>query len=161
MINPGGSPGTSFNKSATTRFNNNQINAARALMPFNKAAQDSLRNQTSSANPSGPPVGTQNNDPAQLLSGLEPPAQGPVGVPTGGPQLPVEQTQEFDPEVFRENMLDELVGTIRTQKFLNSPRVKDAVASVRLKNFFNHNNPERIPDNRNLITQVLSRLQIQ
>lgn len=151
MINPGGSPGTSFSKSATTRFNNSQINAARATMPFNKAAQQALRSQSSSAKPGGPPVG-------QVLNTIAPPVA-EVDLPTGGPQLP-EPVESFDPAVFQEEKINEVVGTIRTQQFLNSPRVKDAATSVRLKNYFNSTNQSRVPDPRNLLEQVISRLRL-
>jgi hypothetical protein len=81
-----------------------------------------------------------------------------VNLPTGGTGLPPDAAEGFDPAVFQEQKLNEVVGTIRTQEFLNSPRVKDAASSVRLKNFFNNTNTERKPDSRNLLDQVLSRI---
>jgi hypothetical protein len=82
----------------------------------------------------------------------------PAPLPTGGPQLPVEQTQNFDPSVFKDNILDEVLQTAKQQKFLNSPAVKDAVSSITLRNFFNFTNPNAIPDQRSMFRQVISRL---
>ena len=157
MINPGGSPGTAFSKSATTRFNNSQIKAQQASMPHNAAAQQALRKQYSGSTPGGPPVGPTAN-PNELVSSMVPQGGGEAEIPTGGPQMPLDEG--FDPAVFKENMLDELVGNVRTQQFINSPRVKDAVTSVRLKNFLNSTNPDRVPDSRNLLSQVLSRMKM-
>lgn len=157
MITPGGSPGTAFTKSATTRFNNNQIKAAQGTMPFNEVAQRSLRKQTSRSNPSGNPVSPTQN-PNELLSPGGPMGPEQVNLPTGGTGLPQEAAEGFDPAVFQEQMLDQVVGTIRAQEFINSPRVKDAASSVRLKNFFNNTNPSRKPDSRNLLQQVLGRI---
>lgn len=151
MINPGGSPGTSFSRSAMTRFNNNQIRAQQASMVGNPAAQASLRKQTSKSTPAGQPVG----------NAVLPQPQAPISVPTGGPQLPVEQTAEFDPAVFQESLLDQVVNEVRTQGFVNSPRVKDAVTTVTLKNFFNATNPQAMPDTRSLFKKILSRLNME
>lgn len=157
MITPGGSPGTAFTKSATTRFNNNQIKAAQGAMPFNGAAQASLRKQTSASNPSSAPVAPTQN-PNELLApgGAMGPPQ--VNLPTGGAGLPPEAGQDFDPAVFQEQKINEIIGTIRAEEFINSPRVKDAASSVRLKNFLNNTNPNRRPDSRNLFQQVLGRI---
>lgn len=152
MINPGGNSSVVHAKSAVTRMNNNLVNAARASMPLNAAAQASLRHQSSSANPSGPPVG--NHSQGDPLQGLQPMA--PVELPTGGPQMAPDP--EFDPEVFKQNVIDNVVGQVRTQQFLNSPQVKDAVTTTRLKNVFNSGNPRRSPDSRNLFEQVMSRM---
>lgn len=157
MITPGGSVGTAFTKSATTRFNNNQVNAAKGAMPFNQAAQQSLRKQTSGSNPSGAPV-APTFDVKQLQGGGAPQAPQQAVLPTGGAGLPPDAAEGFDPAVFQEQQLNEIVGSIRTQEFFNSPRVKDAASSVRLKNFFNNTNPERKPDPRNLLQQVLGRI---
>lgn len=156
MINPGGSPGTAFTKSATTRFNNNQVSAAQGSMPLNALAQQSLRKQTSQSKPNGAPLSLTQN-PNELLGGLGPMSPQPSQLPTGGPGLAPDAAQGFDPAVFQESLLDNLVGTIRTQEFINSPRVKDAAQSVRLKNFFNNTNPNKTPDSRNLLQQVLDR----
>lgn len=160
MITPGGSPGTAFTKSATTRFNNSQIQAAKGTMPHNPAAQASLRKQSSGSNPSGVPV-SPTFDPKVLQGGGAPQAPQPVNLPTGGAGLPPDAAEGFDPAVFQEQKLNELVGSIRTQEFMNSPRVKDAASSVRLKNFMNNTNPMRKPDTRNLLQQVLSRIGAQ
>ena len=157
MINPGGSPGTAFTKSATTRFNNSQVKAAQASMPFNQAAQQSLRKQTGGSNPSGPAVAPTYN-PNDLLGGGAPQAPQPVNLPTGGAGLPPAAAEGFDPAVFQEQQANEILGSIRAQEFMNSPRVKDAASSVRLKNFLNNTNPDRRPDSRNLLQQVLSRI---
>jgi hypothetical protein len=156
MINPGSTVGTAFNKSAMTRFNNTKSQAARMAMPHNQAAQAALRKQTSKSKPGGPPAGSP--DPGQLLQGLEPPQ--PVALPTGGPQMPLEQTADFDPEVFKDELLNEVVGSIRQQQFIESPQVKDAATSVRLKNWFNGGDPARVEDPRNLLQQVISRARL-
>lgn len=155
MINPGGTPGTSFSKSATTRFNNSQLNGARAAMPFNVAAQQSLRNQSSGATPSGPPVGPKQN-PNDLIMPFAPEGA-PAPLPTGGPALPVEQPK-YNPLEFRDKTIDKILEEFRQEKFINSPRVKDAATSVRLKNFFNNSNPDRMPDSRNMLDRVLARM---
>lgn len=155
MINPGGTPGTAFNKSAATRFNNGQINAARATMPHNAAAQASLRNQYSKKNSTGePPVGTRPNP--NPLQGLEP--QTPVQVPTGGPSSMGVQDTEFDPAVFMEEAVSTMVGQIRQEQLMESPRVKDAMTAIRFKNIMNSENPNYNPDPRSLFEQVVSRI---
>lgn len=160
MITPGGSPGTAFSKSATTRFNNTQVDAQQRAMPFNAAAQASLRKQSSASNPSGPAVApTQNPNDFQVQGSQVGPQQ--VNLPTGGPVMPEEAVQDFDPAVFQEQALDTLVGSIRTQEFINSPRVKDAATSVRLKNFFNATNPDKREDPRTLFQQVLNRIGVE
>lgn len=157
MLEPGGTPGTAFTKSAATRFNNNQIKAAQGSMPLNAAAQASLRKQSGASHPSGQALSTtRNTNDLQGSSGLLAPQQ--VNLPTGVSGLPPDAAQGFDPAVFQEQKLNEIVGTIRAEEFINSPRVKDAASSVRLKNFFNNTNPNRRNDPRNLFQQVLSRI---
>lgn len=158
MILPGGTPGTAFTKSATTRFNNGQINAQRLAMPHNAAAQASLRKQTSKSTPNGAPVTPAPPNANELLAPGGPMGPEQVQMPTGGPGMAPEAGQDFDPAVFQEELANTVVGTIRTQKFINSPRVKDAAASVRLKNFFNNTNPNAISDKRTLFEQVLDRI---
>jgi hypothetical protein len=156
LITPGGSPGKAFTKSATSRFNNNQVKAAQGAMPMNALAQQSLRKQSSKSNPNGMPLApTQNSN--DLLGGAAPMGPAQAQLPTGGPGLAPEAAAGFDPAVFQESIIDNLVGKVRTQEFINSPRVKDAASSVRLKNFFNNTNPNRTPDSRNLLQQVLDR----
>lgn len=150
MINPGGS----VTKSAATRLNNSQVSAAQATMPFNAAAQQSLRNTYSKQNKSGPPVGPKPNP--STLPGLEPQQQ--VQVPTGGPQGPESMAEGFDPAVFAEQQLDQIVGEIRTQQFTESPRVKDAMESIRFRNLMNADNPRYIKDPRPLFEQVVSKI---
>ena len=157
MITPGGSVGTAFTKSATTRFNNNQVKAAQGTMPHNAAAQASLRKQSSGSNPRGNPVSPTQN-PNDLLAPGGPMGPQQANLPTGGAGLPPEAGEGFDPAVFQEQQINELVGSIRAQEFINSPRVKDAASSVRLKNFLNNTNPDRKPDSRNLLQQVLGRI---
>lgn len=156
MINPGSTVGTAFNKSAMTRFNNTKAQAAQMAMPHNQAAQAAIRKTYSKSTPGGPPAG--NPDPGQLLQGLEP--QQPVALPTGGPQMPLDQSAGFDPEVFKQDVLNEVVGQVRQQQFLESPQVKDAATSVRLKNWFNGGDPARVEDPRNLLQQVISRARL-
>lgn len=151
MIEPGGASSVLHAPAAVTRMNNNLVNAARLSMPFNAAAQASLRNQTSSSHPSGPPVGPTGN-----VSAIQPQPVGQVALPTGGPVGPPQP--DFDPEVFKENLLDTVVGEVRTQNFMNSARVKDAATSVRLKNVFNATNDQKMPDDRNLLEQVINRM---
>lgn len=155
MINPGSTYGTMFAKSAMTRFNNTKAQAARMAMPHNQAAQAAIRKQTSKSTPGGPPAVAGSPDPGQLLPGFEP--QQPVALPTGGPQMPLDQSADFDPEVFKQDVLNEVVGQVRQQQFLESPQVKDAATSVRLKNWFNRGDPARVEDSRNLLQQVISR----
>jgi hypothetical protein len=147
MITPGGSPGTSFNQGAMTRFNNGELNAQRAAMPLNLAAQMTLRNQTSASHPSGPPVV---NNPVQQLTA----PQAPVASPPVMPQSPVPS-----PEAVQNNVLNQIVGSIRTQQFMNSPRVKDSQQAVRLKAFFNEGNIDAKPDTRSFFDKVVSRVQ--
>lgn len=142
------------NKSAETRFQNNQIDASRRSMGPNLAAQMSLRKQTSESKSGGKPL-TQQSQTQPLIQ-----PQSPVTLPTGGPRLPPEQTEGFSPEVFKENILNEIIGTVRTQEFIESPQVKDALTSVTVKNFFNATNPDAIPDNRSIFQKIVSRLQL-
>lgn len=158
MINPGGTPGTAFSQSAQTRFNNNQVNAARSSMPFNMAAQQSLRNQSSLSNPSGPPVGNSGGSPQQSLSSLELPMTEPAELPTGGPQMPVEAAQGFDPSVFIEQTLDNVVGQVTADRFFQSPQVKDALTRIKLKNMLNVDNPNSIPDQRTTWQRVMQQV---
>lgn len=153
MINPGGNPSVLFNKSATTRMNNNQVSAARATMPFNQAAQQSLRNQYSKKNLGQPSVGSSNQQ-VQLPNQPNP----QVSMPTGGPQAPMQAAENFDPGVFAEEALDTLVGDIRTKQFLESPRVKDAMEAIRFKNMMNRDNSRYIPDSRPIFEQVIDRI---
>lgn len=154
MINPGGESSVTHSKSAVTRMNNNLVNAAKLSMPFNAAAQASLRHQTSGAKPSGPPVGP--SQPPAQSSGLEPQVTEQVALPTGGPVGPPQP--DFDPEIFKENLLDQIVGEVRTQHFLNSARVKDAATTEVLRERFNLHNPDKMPEGRNLIQRVLNRI---
>lgn len=155
MINPGGNPSVLFNKSAATRMNNTQVNAARMTMPFNQAAQQSLRNQYSKKNPGQPPVGNANSN-QQVQLPNQPNQQ--VSMPTGGPQAPAQAAENFDPAVFAEEALNTLVGDIRFKQFLESPRVKDAMEAIRFKNQMNQDNPRYIPDTRPVFDQVIDRI---
>lgn len=159
MIEPGGTPGTSFAKSAQTRFNNNQINAARASMPFNPTAQSSLRNMKSTGNAAGPPVGPK-QDFSQLISPPQVQNQPVVNGPSGGqaPLAPVQQPNQIDPSTERQKLADDLVRQVRQEQFINSPQVKDAMTSIRLRNIFNASNPNAMPDNRDLMTRVKARI---
>lgn len=148
MINPGSTPGTSFSKSAQTRFNNNQINAARAAMPFNPAAQSSLRNMSSTGKAGGPPVGRSSES---VLPAPAPTINGP-----SVPQAPL--IPEPQPVEAHRNLADDLVKQVRQEQFINSPQVKDAMTSIRLRNLFNASNPNAMPDNRDLMTRIKARI---
>lgn len=154
MINPGGSPGTSFSKSAQTRFNNGQINAQRAAMPMNQAAQQSLRNMKSGGKPSGPAISAP-PDTNLLTPGSVQSQQPPVGsMPQ--PQLP--SVTPEDATSIKNTILDDLVANVRRQQFINSPQVKDAMTSIRLKNIFNATNPDAMPDDRDLMGRIKARI---
>jgi hypothetical protein len=118
--------------------------------PGANAAQQSLRQQM--------PKPTQvKTAPVGRLELPERQPQAPVELPTGGPVMPPPE-EGFDPEVFKEDMVSNILGQIRTKQFVNSPRVKDATTSVQIKEFFNQNNPNRRQDGRSLIEQVTSRM---
>lgn len=155
-----------FTKSAMTRANNNEVQARQATMPHNQMAQRALRKQFSKKNKGGdPPVGQQRNNILEQVPSVQP-VRNPV--PTGGPQgasPPVRGSQSpdfsgegFDPAVFAQQSLDAIVGDIRTEQFMESPRVKDAMTSLRFKNIMNSNNSSHIPDSRNLFQQVVDRI---
>lgn len=149
MINPNVTPGVSTNKSAQTRFNNSQINAERATMPFNTAAQASLRNMKSSAKPGGNSV-APSLSPGPVLPQVKQSPVGPMPVPT--------QAEQIDPNTIKDNILNDVVAKIRQQQFIDSPQVKDAMTSIRLRNIFNATNPNAMPDNRDLMGRIKSRL---
>ena len=141
----------SFNQSAATRFANTRVDAKRHTMLMNPAAQQSLRKQVGSSNISThrPPVGLH----------LQPEVDSSqVEVPTGGPQAPAYMAEGFDPKVFAEEALDTLVGQIRMEKFMESPRVKDAMESIRLTNIMNADNPNYVRDPRSLFEQVVTKI---
>lgn len=140
-----------LNKGAVTRLNNDKVKAAQMSMPHNPAAQAALREQTSEIRGPRTPVGRPEQPVIQNLA----PQRG-VSVPEGGPQLPPQP--DFDPAIFKQDMEDNIIGTIRTQQFLNSPRVKDAQTSIQLKEFFNQHNPNRKPDPRDLLDRVVNRI---
>lgn len=151
MINPGGSPGTSFTKSAQTRFNNGQINGARATMPLNAAAQQSVRNMKSGTRKSTPPVGSPTPSAANMLpTGGQAPA--PVGNVNPQPQ------PQINPEDIAKGVVDDVVSAVRREQFINSPQVKDAMTSIRLRNIFNATNPDAAPDTRGLMGRVSARI---
>lgn len=155
MINPGGSPGTAFSKSAQTRFNNDQINAARATMPFNPSAQSALRDTKSTAKKRGPAVAGPMPDLTQMFGAATAPTQAPQE-----PQVPLvpEAPQQIDPVTQTQNLANDTVAQIRQQQFINSPQVKDAMTSIRLRSLFNATNPNAMPDNRDLMTRVKARI---
>lgn len=151
MIRPGGMPGVTFGRSATTRMNNNQIEAQKRSMPFNKAAQGALRKQSSKKKATqqgsvGKPVVPERQLPPPQMN----------NIPTGGPSaLPAEQ--EFDPSVFVEQQINDVVGRIKMDEFANAPQTKDAMTVIKLKNFFNQNNPNYRADTRPLFDQIGTR----
>lgn len=147
MMRPGFLPGAPKNKSAETRMENTKIDAKRMNLPGNLGAQQALRNQTSQVHAS--PVGR--------LELPKPQHHVPVELPTQGPAMP-EPEQEFNPEVFKEDMVNHMIGQIRTEKFIQSPRVKDAMTSIQIKEFLNQANPNRPKDTRSLLDQVIDRM---
>lgn len=83
----------------------------------------------------------------------------PINIPTGGPpNLPPQP--EFDPAVFKEDVVNNLLGTIKTNQFLNSAAAKDAKTSVELKEMFNQFNPNKKPDPRSIVDRVVNRMGI-
>lgn len=157
MINPGGTPGTSFSKSAQTRFNNNEINAARATMPFNQAAQASLRNMSSTGKAVGPPVGPK-PDISSLLPQVQNQPVRPSAPQVSQPLVREPASQPLDQVTETKNLADDLVKQVRQDQFINSPQVKDAMTSIRLRNLFNASNPDAMPDNRDLMTRIKARI---
>lgn len=141
---PGVSSGTG-NKSADTRMKNVKKNAKQMGMVGNPAAQASLRKETSQVKVA--PVGK-----LQVSERQE--AQ-PVELPTGGPVMP--EQPEFNPEIFKEDMTNNIAAQIRTQQFAQSPRIQDATTSIQLKEFFNKSNPDKRNDTRTLLDQIISR----
>ena len=153
VMQPGGTPKVPFTKSAQTRANNSTRNAARSTMVGNQAAQQSIRNQTSKTSATQPgAVG-----PTVQQSAVQQPAA-PVQIPTGGPQMPVEAAEGFDPGVFVDQAIGDFVGQIKLKNFIESPRVKDAMESIRLKNLMNSDNPKYQQDPRTLFQQVVSKI---
>lgn len=142
-----------LDKGAVTRMNNTIIQGKKNQMkvgPGGQIAQQSLKKQLSPppAPKSRPPVGNNYND---VLT------PSPVNVPTGGPS-PMPQQPEFDPEVFKEDVVNNLLGTIKTHKFLDSPAAQDAKTSVELKEMFNQFNPNKKPDPRSLVDRIVHRM---
>lgn len=119
--------------------------------PGANAAQQSLRQQLPK------PTQIKTAPVGRLELPERQPQSNPVELPTGGPVMPPPE-EGFDPEVFKEDMVSNILGQIRTKQFANSPRVKDATTSVQIKEFFNQHNPNRKPDGRSLIEQVTSRM---
>lgn len=148
MLNPGGQPSIPFTKSAMTRANNNQRKASRATMVGNPAAQQSIRHQTSKV--TGPKQGAVQPTAPNLMQ--------PSPLPTGGPALPVEAAQQFDPAVFMENQINDFVGKVKLNNFIESPRVKDAMESIRFKNIMNADNPTYRKSPKSLFSQVVDKI---
>lgn len=137
-----------FTRSSQTRANNSSLNAQRATMVGNQTAQQSIRNQTSKTSAPKPGAVSQ---PAM-------PVGPPVDIPTGPPQTPVEETQNFDPSVFVDQAIGQFVGQVKLKNFIESPRVKDAMESIRLKNIMNSDNPNYQKDQRSLFQQIVSKI---
>lgn len=163
MINPGGSVGVTFNRSAATRMNNNLVNGARATLPGpgNQAAQQSLRNQYSKKNP-GAPVGPNVNQPVkQMQAPMQASMQQPMELPTGGPQAPPEMgngMEAADALLDPMAQMEQLIEEVKQKQFEESPRVKDAMEAIRFKNLMNAENPRYQPDSRSLFEQVVARI---
>lgn len=146
-----------LNKGAVTRINNDGVRArARGASnaPGGQAASRALASDIKRApvKKAASPVGNQTNQYPEVLSAP------PVAIPTGGPS-PMPQ-QEFDPELFQQNMVDNIVGTVRTHQFLNSAAAQDAKTSVELKEMFNQFNPNKKPDPRSMVDRVVNRMGI-
>ena len=149
MLNPGGLPSNLFPKSAQTRFTNSQRNASRATMVGNPAAQQSIRNQTSLVSGAQPGVVQHKQQPPNVQQGA---------LPTGGPAMPEEAAEQFDPAVFLESQINDFVGKIKLENFMESPRVKDAMESIRLKNIMNADNPRYRKSPKSLFKQVVDKI---
>lgn len=142
-----------LDKGAVTRMENTVKQGQRNQMvgPAKQAAQSSLKNQVKRPVRKGGPSVGQNYQ--QVIQ-----PQAPADIPTGGPVLP--QQPEFDAGVFKQDMIDGIVGQVRTTNFLNSPAAKDAQTSVQLKELFNQFNPNKKPDPRSLVDRVVNRMGI-
>lgn len=147
MLSPGGTPSNLFSKSAMTRANNAQRKGARATMVGNPAAQQSIRNQTS-----------QVSGPKPQLSAPQSPNVQQGALPTGGPAMPPEAAEQFDPAVFLEDQINNFVGKVKFENFMQSPRVKDAMESIRLKNIMNSDNPRYRKSSKPLFKQVVDKI---
>lgn len=147
-----------LDKGAVTRMNNTITQGKKNQMkvgPGGNIAQQTLKKQLSPqpvAN-SQPPVGNNYKD---VIT------PSPVNIPTGGPspQAQMPNQPEFDPEVFKEDVVNNLLGTIKTHQFLNSAAAKDAKTSVELKEIFNQFNPNKKPDPRSMVDRVVNRMGI-
>lgn len=143
-----------LDKGAVTRMNNTITQGKKNRLvggPGGNAAQASLQKQLSPkpVAKNGPPVG----DFEEVLRPQ------PINIPTGGPpNLPAQP--EFDPAVFKEDVVNNLLGTIKTNQFLNSAAAKDAKTSVELKEIFNQFNPNKKPDPRSMVDRVVNRMGI-
>lgn len=140
-----------LDKGAVTRMDNTIKQGKRNQMngPGAQAAQQSLRHKVKGPERKAEaPVGVSNYGEV-----LQPK---PVNIPTGGPQLPPQP--EFDPAVFKEDVENTLLGTIKTNQFLNSAAAKDAQTSVQLKEIFNQFNPNKKPDPRSMVDRVVNRM---
>lgn len=151
MTNPDGTSSASHNKSAETRFANTLAQGQRQTMPFNRAAQQSIKNQRSVQNP-GSPV-TQ-----QAVPQINPTGVGFESAPVGNPVNSIDSN--IQPEVSsQEQSIESIIAKIRQEQFINSPQVKDAMTSIRLKNIFNSTNPNVKPDSRDLMARIKARVQ--
>ena len=142
-----------LDKGAITRMNNTITQGKKNRLaggPGGNAAEASLQKQLSPkpVAKDGPSVGQ-----SQVLR------PEPINIPTGGPpNLPPQP--EFDPVVFKEDVVNNLLGTIKTNQFLNSAAAKDAKTSVELKEMFNQFNPNKKPDPRSMVDRVVNRMGI-
>lgn len=144
-----------LDKGAVTRINNDQVRAKQMQMPHNQAAQMSLKEQTSEVRKGSNPVGRGSMpSPKGALQNLAP--QRGLSLPEPASELA--NPPEFDPDQFNKDMEDNILGQVRTEQFLKSPRLKDALTSIQLKEFFNQHNPRRKPDPRDLMDRVISRM---
>lgn len=148
-----------LDKGAVTRMNNTITQGKKNQMkvgPGGEIAQQSLKKQLSPkpAPKSRPPVGNNYDEVLRTQAPL-------VNIPTGGPSsMPPDQSAQFNPEVFKEDVVNNLLGTIKTHQFLNSAAFQDAKTSVELKEMFNQFNPNKKPDPRSMVDRVVNRMGI-
>jgi hypothetical protein len=129
-----GTPSQSYssNKSANTRFLNDQKRAASQSMGGNIAARSVLKPRVNGANSGGkPPVGRSQPQLPMIQAG-----QPGMGVPQQGNSLPIQPNS--DP-------VGELKQKVDLEMVMRTPKFQSAVTKNRLKEYFQRrNNPNYI-----------------
>ena len=92
-------PSDVLNPGAVTRMKNAKVTAKQATMPLNDAAQLSLKQNVKGNGPKGHALRGNSNE-MNPVEALNPHPS--VNLPTGGPAMPPEAAQGFDPGVFNE-----------------------------------------------------------